>query len=199
MTTNHHTEHLPKYTQDLSYDWAANMSTEDVAYLEQALELARKAPALPTNFRVGAVIVSDRQVLATGYTMELPGNTHAEECALEKLAADASSATLYTTLEPCGKRLSGNTPCVDRILASTINRVVFGAKEPDTFIKDSESCKRMTEAGLKWEYIPDLETEILKVAKEGHKSVTSVDVDPEERERQQQQPRNPKKRMMEVT
>lgn len=185
------------------------LSREDhVSYLQSALELAHKAPALPTNFRVGAIIVdSEGKMLATGFTMELPGNTHAEECALTKLQVSRDSkpdltATLYTTLEPCWKRLSGRTSCVDRILASEltpkINKVVFGAKEPSTFVKNSESCKKMSEAGLEWEYIPDLSDQILEVAKEGHKGTRVDDISSEERERQTQMPRNPKKRMMEV-
>src|SRR5258707_1346518 len=77
-------------------------------YLEHALSLARLSPPKPTNFRVGCVIVSfpavpsapspgadenqhgvsDGEVLATGYTLELSGNTHAEQNALAKLAAE---------------------------------------------------------------------------------------------------------------
>nr|CAI6776205.1 BFH_HP1_G0048730.mRNA.1.CDS.1 [Saccharomyces cerevisiae] len=37
-----------------------------------------------TAFSVGAVLVHGTQVLATGYPRELPGNTHAEQCALIK-------------------------------------------------------------------------------------------------------------------
>jgi len=46
-----------------------------------ALELAEKSPPKPTNYRVGAVVVDAfNNILATGYTLELPGNTHAEQC-----------------------------------------------------------------------------------------------------------------------
>ena len=211
-------------------------STEDhLSYLRQALDLARKSPPKPTNFRVGALlvsypddIVSSAKVLSTGYTLELEGNTHAEQCALTKLASQHSipesqlgsvltpeaNVTLYTSLEPCGVRLSGNTPCVQRIIATRglpyqsdsaggnaggIRKVIFGAKEPGTFVKDSESCRMMTEAAIDWEYIPDLNDEILAVAKEGHKQETNIDnVSEEERRRQEAIPRNPKKRMMEV-
>ena len=217
-----------------------------IKYLQQALSEARNSPPKPSNFRVGCVIVSNRDpsspvVLSTGYTLELPGNTHAEQSALLKLAAINSTdesglpevftaelnATLYTTLEPCGKRLSGNLPCVQRIIATRqgssqggIRKVIFGAKEPGTFVQDSQSCRLLTEAGIEWEYIPALEAEILSVAMEGHdkkpnaqpsvgtqpqseqaqpKKVTNVDdISAEERKRQEEQPRNPKKRMMEI-
>lgn len=220
---------------------------EHIEYLRQALSEAKKSPPKPTNFRVGCVIVSYENpaapaVLSTGYTLELPGNTHAEQSALLKLAADHSSdeaglpgiltpelsATLYTTLEPCGKRLSGNLPCVQRIIATRqessqggIRKVIFGAKEPGTFVQDSQSCRLLTEAGIDWEYLPALQDEILRVAMEGHdrkpetqqagigtqapasterpKQGTNVDdITPEERKRQEEQPRNPKKRMMEI-
>jgi pyrimidine deaminase RibD-like protein len=216
------------------------LSTEDhLKYLRQALELARKSPPRPTNFRVGAVLLSNPlakgsspAVLSTGYTLELGGNSHAEQCAIAKMATQNGipetqlhtiltgelNATLYTTLEPCGKRLSGSLPCVQRIIATQknfsgspnpsnsecgIRNVIFGAKEPNTFVKDSESCRMMEEAGIKWEYVESLQEEILQVAMEGHCAVnvteTNVDdIDEEERKRQQQIPRNSKKRMMEV-
>ena len=128
------------------------------------------------------------------------------------------NATLYTTLEPCGKRLSGSVPCVHRIISTRdtssaghelqdskggIRKVIFGAKEPDTFVKDSASCLMMEEAGLDWEYVEGLQNDILNVAKEGHhgarnKETNVDDIDDEERRRQEQIPRNSKKRMMEL-
>jgi pyrimidine deaminase RibD-like protein len=204
-------------------------STEDhLSYLRQAVDLARKSPPKPTNFRVGALLVSfpngdasSAKVLSSGYTLELEGNTHAEQCALAKLASQHSipeselykvltseaNVTLYTTLEPCGVRLSGNTPCVQRIIATRnscrgiggIRKVIFGAKEPGTFVKDSESCRMMSEAGIEWEYVNGLNDEILAVAREGHKQETNLDnITDEERRRQESIPHNPKKRMMEV-
>ena len=218
-----------------------------VKYLRFALNEARKSPPKPTNFRVGCVLVSfenpsSPQIISSGYTLELPGNTHAEQCALSKLAASrsvpesslpavltpAKNLWLYSSLEPCGKRLSGNTTCVQRIIATRtdnleggVRKVIFGAREPGTFVKDSQSCRLLTEAGIEWEYIPSLEEEILKIAMEGHKSKkssqdvktdstangmdsdiqfprTNVDeISPEERKRQEALPRNPKKRMIE--
>jgi pyrimidine deaminase RibD-like protein len=240
----------------ISYHSFTNMSRKQhIEYLRHALSEARKSPPKPTNFRVGCVLVSyrkprDPQILSTGYTLELEGNTHAEQCALTKLDEENSrdgglpnfltrglNVTLYTTLEPCSKRLSGNTPCVQRIIDTRqedpeggVRKVVFGAKEPNTFVQDSQSCRLLTEASIEWDYIPELEQEILAVAMEGHDTkepsavtepaagsssatsatsareptkkedqVTNIDdISPEERKRQEEQPRNPKKRMMEL-
>ncbi|KIW63555.1 hypothetical protein PV04_08546 [Phialophora macrospora] len=250
-------------------------------YLRRALSLARLSPPKPTNFRVGCVIVSfpatdssarahtggddplpEGDVLSTGFTLELQGNTHAEQNALAKLArgpgeweqeqaqtgqgqqeqmqeqenaaglaatlTPARNVYLYTTLEPCGLRLSGATPCVQRIIATRagnpdggIRKVVFGAREPGTFVQDSQALRMLDDAGVPWEYVAGLDEEILAVAKEGHQAVSDEragvatapahapapapapvtkidDISPEERRRQEQLPRNPKKRMMEV-
>lgn len=216
-------------------------------YLQETIKLAQQSPPKPTNFRVGCVIVtfhesSDPQVISTGYTLELPGNTHAEQCALSKLAEKHSvseeaiseilspelNTVLYTSLEPCGKRLSGNLPCVQRIIATRrknpaagIKKVVFGAKEPGTFVQDSQSCKLLTEAGIPWEYLPEFEEEILRVAMEGHQKGPESSTEKSGTERREgndpsqmgtdanaapnlperneaTQPRNPKKRMMEA-
>lgn len=236
-------------------------SSTHLAFLRQALEISKSSPPKPTNFRVGALLVSyplptqtdphpTPSVLSTGYTLELPGNTHAEQCALTKFAAahgvpDSElhtilspelNVTLYTTMEPCGKRLSQNVSCVQRIIdtrglanasrdspssvtnitgsTAGIQRVIFGVKEPNTFIQSSASCQMLDDAGVPWEHVPGLEEDILKVATAGGKSQqeqqqqkssgkvdkgTNVDdINKEERKRQEALPRNPKKRMMEV-
>jgi len=120
--------------------------------MRQALDLAQKSPPRPTNYRVGALLVDAKTnfILASGYTLECEGNTHAEQCCFIKLAeahtipeeslADIlpEQTVLYTTVEPCFKRLSGNLPCVERILrlGKAINIVYVGVKEPEKFNKE---------------------------------------------------------------
>lgn len=154
------------------------------AYLKYALSLATKSPPKPTNYRVGALLVdaSVNAILSTGYTMELPGNTHAEQCCFEKLAAQYSieasqlanvlpeQVVLYTTMEPCSMRLSGNLPCVDRILGigSKIKIVYVGVEEPEKFVSENSGRKKLEQAGVKFEHIGGLEKEIFEVATTGH-------------------------------
>ena len=220
----------------------ANTTTSPhYTYLRKCLTLAEKSPPRPTNFRIGAILLSrrdndpemsDDRILSTGYTMELAGNTHAEQCCFSNYASVHSvpddriaeilpsepgrKLVLYVTMEPCGKRLSGNMPCVQRITRTKeggregIHKVYFGVKEPGTFVGQSEGCKMLTEAGIEWEVLPGLEREILMVAAAGHENrdqevrdalgepeeTNITDISPEERKRQEQIPRNPKKRVM---
>lgn len=154
------------------------------AYMEYALSLARKSPPKPTNYRVGAVVVdqSNNEVLAHGYTLELEGNTHAEQCCLIKLAEAhgvpeerlaqvlPKDLALYTTVEPCSKRLSGNMPCAERILrlAGVIKTVYVGVMEPKKFVADNTGREALEKAGIRFVHVEGLEDEILEVAKAGH-------------------------------
>lgn len=155
--------------------------------------------------------------------MELLGNTHAEQCCLSNFAAahnvpdtDVRSVlptepgrrlVMYVTMEPCGKRLSGNAPCATRLAATRegglagIQKVFFGVKEPSTFVGESEGCRVLEQAGIEWEHVAGLERQALEVAVAGHEdpageveeAMKKITADAE-RERT---PRNPKKRMME--
>lgn len=154
------------------------------AYMGYALDLAKKSPPKPTNFCVGAVLVdqSTNTILADGFTLELEGNTHAEQCCLIKLTEIYGvpeeqlkdvlprNLALYTTVEPCSERLSGNMPCAERILclAGVIAVVYVGVLEPKSFVKKNTGRGKLEQAGVRFEHIGGLEDEILKVAKAGH-------------------------------
>ncbi|KAL1877330.1 hypothetical protein VTK73DRAFT_8783 [Phialemonium thermophilum] len=153
------------------------------AFIQLALQLAKKSKPLPTNFRVGCVLVdtTSHQILETGYTLELPGNTHAEQCCFMKLAEKygvpeerlsevlPSSLGLYVTMEPCSKRLSGNKPCVERIirLAGVIKTVYVGVREPQKFVSNT-GWTAMESVGIEVVHVGGLEDEILEVATAGH-------------------------------
>lgn len=148
---------------------------EHLENMRLALLEARKCVATPTAYCVGAVLtISSGAILSTGYSRELPGNTHAEQCCLEKLSAHGievpEGAVLYTTMEPCSERLSGNLPCVDRIIAlgGKIRTVYVGVKEPERFVKVNVGLQKLREAGVEYICVKGLEEEILREAVRGH-------------------------------
>eukprot|EP00455_Lapot_gusevi_P027332 TRINITY_DN2890_c0_g1_i2.p2 TRINITY_DN2890_c0_g1~~TRINITY_DN2890_c0_g1_i2.p2 ORF type:complete len:121 (-),score=24.02 TRINITY_DN2890_c0_g1_i2:15-377(-) len=102
------------------------------------------------------------QVLSTGYSRELPGNTHAEECCLLKLSdvSEARGGTIYTTMEPCSERLSGKKPCVFHLIEAGIARVVMGCMEPSNFVT-CEGTRLLQQADIQVLYIPSLAKECL--------------------------------------
>ena len=157
--------------------------TDHQTYMRLALAEARKSPPKPTNFCVGAVLVSpsaDQPVLATGYTLELPGNTHAEQCCFSKIATSKgvsedqlaqllpNDTVLYTTMEPCNLRLSGNLPCVDRVLQTRVKTVYIGVKEPEKFVGENTGRTKLEGAGVHVIHITGFENDILSVATAGH-------------------------------
>ena len=144
-------------------------------YMELALQMAAKCGETQTQFNVGAVLVYDGQILATGHSRELPGNTHAEQCALEKYFEQSGERTvpegteIFTSMEPCSFRLSGQSPCVNRILdVNNIKSCFVGVLEPDTFVKDNSSSKILSEANISYIYIPGFEKRALEIAIKGH-------------------------------
>ena len=72
-------------------------------------------------------------------------------CAL-LVQTDLNECTLYSSLEPCGERLSGKKTCVERISETGIKKVVFGAYEPDKFVK-GKGAKLLKQAGLEAVYL----------------------------------------------
>lgn len=159
-----------KYKTDLPY-WVKEIH---MPFMKKALEEAKKCGPTETAFSVGALLVKDGEILETGYSRELPGNTHAEQCALEKYfkkhnVADVPEGTvIYTTMEPCSLRLSGNLPCVDRILATSIKTVFVGVVEPETFVKENDGLQKLESKGVEYIHISGLEEECLKAARKGH-------------------------------
>lgn len=149
-------------------------------YMELAITLAEKCGETETMFNVGAVLVHRGEAILTGYSREIPGNTHAEQCALEKYFQNGTKTLppgteLYTTMEPCSLRLSGSVPCVQRILDNNIKTCFVGVVEPDTFVKNNSSYGALTDKGVEYVHIPGYEVKCLEIAKRGHKDVKVVE------------------------
>ncbi|KAJ2023259.1 hypothetical protein IWW57_004189 [Coemansia sp. S610] len=145
---------------------ADTYSSRDVELMRMAIDAGKACTSVDTAYNVGAVIASgDKQrVLSTGYSRQHPGNTHAEECALLAIAdsKDLPSSVLYTTMEPCSRRLSGNKPCVARILESGIKWVYVGVREPPNFVQCT-GAEELTQKGVAVVYIAELESECRKL------------------------------------
>ncbi|KAF0732318.1 hypothetical protein LEN26_000024 [Aphanomyces euteiches] len=134
---------------------------QDEHFMRLAIAQAHLSPPVESAFCVGCVIVKDGQVISTGFSRELPGNTHAEQCALMKLDMVADGADLYTTMEPCSVRLSGNTPCVENCIRAKVSRVIVGVMEPSTFVT-CEGVRLLREQGIQVDLLQGLENECLE-------------------------------------
>jgi pyrimidine deaminase RibD-like protein len=168
---------------------------QHVQYLREALLEAAKCVPTPTAFSVGCVLVARYPsstdtpvVLATGYSRELPGNTHAEANALTKARSLSpeelsdmfpnAAATIddvlthtdvYTTLEPCSVRTSGLAPCADALVAAKVPRCFIGVGEPDDFVQ-CEGAQKLKAADCQIIWLEGLEKECLTAARRGHQA-----------------------------
>lgn len=100
--------------------------------MQQALSQAHNAWALG-EVPVGAVVVKDGQVVATGFNQPIGTHdptAHAEIMALRAAATILGNyrlpgCELYVTLEPC-------VMCAGAMMHARLARVVFGAADPKT-------------------------------------------------------------------
>lgn len=107
-----------------------NRSTEDETYMRLAIDEAKKAEAM-NEVPIGAVIVYEGEVIATGYNKresEQKSLRHAELIAIERANEQVGSwrledCTMYVTLEPCPM-------CAGALVQSRLKRVVYGASDP---------------------------------------------------------------------
>ena len=115
------------------------LTPQDKQFCKMAVELARKSKSEDDGEphpSVGAVVVRDGHVIATGYRGETGEGRHAEYCALRKINddvdnVDLSGCTVYTTLEPCSQRSPKKKACADRLINAKVERVVFGMPDKD--------------------------------------------------------------------
>ena len=103
----------------------------DEDWMQLAYEQAAHAARLG-EIPVGAVLVSQNQVIGTGYNTPIAAHdptAHAEIQAIRMACHTIQNyrlpedAVLYVTLEPC-------TMCVGALIHARVQRVVFGATEP---------------------------------------------------------------------
>jgi len=105
-------------------------SRVDEKWMGMAIDLAKRAGnSTRPNPRVGAIVVKGGRIVGKGFHRKA-GEAHAEVEALRKAGMKAKGAKLFVTLEPCSTH--GRTPpCTDRIVASGIREVIYGAGDVD--------------------------------------------------------------------
>lgn len=105
---------------------------DDAFYMQQAIAAAQRAWQAG-EVPVGAVVVKDGEVIATGYNQPIGRHdptAHAEIAAL-RAAADVlgnyrlPGCELFVTLEPC-------VMCAGAMMHARLARVVYGATDPKT-------------------------------------------------------------------
>lgn len=102
----------------------------DEYFMDLAIKEAKKAEAIE-EVPIGAVVVLDGEVIASGYNLretEQSAIAHAELLAIDQACKALGTwrlenAVLYVTLEPCPM-------CAGAIIMSRVKRVVYGAKDP---------------------------------------------------------------------
>jgi tRNA(adenine34) deaminase len=106
--------------------------THDIVFMQQAISQAHNAWALG-EVPVGAVVVKDGQVVATGFNQPIGTHdptAHAEIMALRAAATILGNyrlpgCELYVTLEPCAM-------CSGAMMHARLARIVYGATDPKT-------------------------------------------------------------------
>jgi len=104
--------------------------TPDQYFMTRAINLGwLAAGCTDPNPLVGAVVVSDGEIVGEGYH-QCCGGPHAEVIALEQAGERSAGSSLYVSLEPCAHH--GRTPpCADRIVRDGVSRVVVPLVDPD--------------------------------------------------------------------
>ena len=105
-------------------------SEQDSQWMEQALQLAKKA-AEQGEVPVGAVLINNGELIAQAYNQPITLNdpsAHAEILVLRQASERLSNyrlvnSELFVTLEPC-------MMCAGALVHARVKRLVFAAREP---------------------------------------------------------------------
>ena len=105
-------------------------SSDDFHWMNLALYHANQGLGF-TNFNpsVGCVIIKNGKLLSYARTSD-GGQEHAEEIAIKRAGTNLKNSTIYVTLEPCAHHRKDGS-CLNKILDSSVKRVVIGCFDPD--------------------------------------------------------------------
>jgi diaminohydroxyphosphoribosylaminopyrimidine deaminase/5-amino-6-(5-phosphoribosylamino)uracil reductase len=120
---------------------------EDEFHLRRAIRLAMNGRGrVEPNPMVGCVLTRGGRVIGEGYHREY-GQSHAEPDALANCTESVEGATAYVTLEPCCHRNKQTPPCVPRLIAAKVSRVVVGCLDPNPDV-NGNGVRQLREAGI---------------------------------------------------
>ncbi len=117
-------------------------------YISRCIELGKLGIGNTyPNPSVGCCIVLDDKIIGEGNTSKAGGN-HAEVNAINSVEDKSllKLSTIYVTLEPCCHH--GKTPpCVDKIIAFGMKKVVIGIKDPNPLVC-GKGIEKLKENGI---------------------------------------------------
>jgi len=123
-----------------------NNPLSDEYFIQLTIELAKKGiGTVSPNPLVGAVIVKEGNVIATGYHAKF-GDKHAEINAFENCVESPEGATLYVNLEPCS-HYGKTPPCTDAIIQNKVAKVVIGTFDPNPLV-GGKGIKILRDSGI---------------------------------------------------
>lgn len=126
-----------------------------MTHIEQSYHLNDTVPLaangwgnVSPNPLVGAIIVKNDEVIATGYHRH-HGGRHAEAIALENAGTAAEGAALFCNLEPCSFEASDKhqPPCTRRIIEAGIRHVVIGQLDTNPRVR-GRGVEALEQAGI---------------------------------------------------
>ena len=125
----------------------ARWRDSDGRFMRKACRLALKAAGRTSpNPMVGAVLVRDGKIIATGYH-KAAGTDHAEIVALKRAGQKARRATLFINLEPCS-HFGRTPPCSRALIAAGVKAVVAGMADPNPLVA-GRGFRELRRAGIK--------------------------------------------------
>lgn len=98
------------------------------------------------NPYVGAVIVKDGKVIATGYHRG-SGQAHAELDAINNAKESLEGATIYSNLEPCCHTNKKTPPCTQRLIKEKFAKVVISNLDPNPQVA-GKGVQLLKDAGI---------------------------------------------------
>lgn len=136
-------------------------------YILRTFDLAELGKQFTSpNPYVGAVLVSNDQIIGEGYTSTY-GSNHAEVNALQSVEKNnickISTSTLFVSLEPCS--IHGRTPpCTDLIIEKKIPNIVYSALDKtENVYSQSEKILSSQNRNVDFGVLNELGNELVKI------------------------------------